>query len=96
MNFALWTLSQGRGGGGVGEVCGQNVCYHVVTLRDSLQFDMQHDIDLKKFNFDLLTPRVRGEGGGVCGRNIFYHVAIFPDSNDKQHDHVLKKLNLTF
>ena len=54
---------------------------------------MQHDIDLKKFNFDLLTPSVRG---GVCKRNIFYHVALFPDSNDKQHDHVLKKLNLTF
>ena len=52
---------------------------------------MRHDIVLKKLNFDLLTPRVRG----VCGQNICFHVATFRDSNtfDMQHGHVLKKLN---
>ena len=54
---------------------------------------MKHDHVLKKLNFDLLAPRVRG--GGVCGQNICYHVATFRDSNkfDMQHDYVLKKLN---
>ena len=49
---------------------------------------MQHDIVLKKLNFDLLTPRV---SGGVLGQNICYHVARFRDSNkfDMQHYHVL-------
>ena len=52
---------------------------------------MQHDIVLKKLNFDHLTPRVRV----VCGQNICYHVATFGDSNkfDMQHDYVLKTLN---
>ena len=31
--------------------------------RDSLSFDMQHDIVLKKLNFDLLTAGVGGGGG---------------------------------
>ena len=66
----------GSGWGGVGEVCKQNVFYHVVTLRDSLQFDMQHDIDLKKFNFDLLTPGVRGGGGGSAGE-IFSTMLLY-------------------
>ena len=54
---------------------------------------MQHNVVLKKLNFDLLTPRVRG--GGVCSQNISYHIATFCDSNkfDMQDDHVLKKLN---
>ena len=52
---------------------------------------MQHDIILKKLNFDLLTPRV----SWVCGQNICFHVATFRHSNkfDMQHDHVLKRLN---
>ena len=57
---------------------------------------MQHDIVLKKFSVDLLTPRLRGGWGeGVCGQNICYPVATFRDSNkfDMQHDHVLKNLN---
>ena len=51
---------------------------------------MQHDIVLKKLNFDLLIPRVRGG----MGANICYHVATFREFNkfDMQHDHVLKKL----
>ena len=54
---------------------------------------MKNDIVLKKLDFDLLTPRVRG--WGVCEQIICYHVATFRDSNlfDMQHDHVLKKLN---
>ena len=52
---------------------------------------MQHDIVLKKLNFDLLTRQVRGLGE----QNIGYHVATFRDSidSDMQHDHVLKKFN---
>ena len=34
---------------------------------DSLEFDMQHDIALKKLNFHLLIPRVSGGGGGGGG-----------------------------
>ena len=46
---------------------------------------------LKKLNFDLLTPRVRGEG--ACEQNICYLVATFCDSNkfDMQHDHILNR-----
>ena len=52
-------------GGGGGGVCGQNICYHVVA------FDMQHEIVLKKLNFDLW-------GLGVSARkDICYYVAEF-------------------
>ena len=34
-------------------VCGQKVCYHVSTFRDSNKFDLQHDHVLKKLNFYL-------------------------------------------
>ena len=50
------------------------ICYHVAAF--AIPFDMQHDNVLKKFNFNLLTPRALG-GGGVCGGNIYYHVAAF-------------------
>ena len=40
----------GRGGGGL---CGQNICYHVAIVRDSIKCNMQHDRVLKKLNFDL-------------------------------------------
>ena len=66
------------------------ICY-------SIKFDMQHDLVLKKLNFDVLTPRVR-LGRWVEGLQAKY---LFPcccicDSFefDIQHDHVLKKLNL--
>ena len=37
---------------------------------------MQHDIVLKKLNFDFFFfLGGGGGGGGVCGQNIFYHVA---------------------
>ena len=32
---------------------------------------MLHDIVLKKLNFDLLTPRVKGGGGGGSAGKIF-------------------------
>ena len=53
---------------------------------------MQHDIVLKKLDFDLLTPKVRG--GRVYRQNICYHIAAFRDSLlfDIQYDHVLEKL----
>ena len=38
------------------------ICYHVAAF--AIPFDMQHDIVLKKFNFNLLTP---GPGGGWGG-----------------------------
>ena len=34
---------------------------------------MEHDIILKKLNFDFFSFFFGG-GGGVCGQNIFYHV----------------------
>ena len=37
------------------------MCDHVAALVIPY---MQHGIVLKKLNFDLLTPRVRGGGGG--------------------------------
>ena len=47
------------------------ICYHVAAF--AIPFDMQHDNVLKKFNFNLLTPRALG----VCRENICYHVAAF-------------------
>ena len=48
---------------------------------------MQHDIDLKKLNFDLLTPRVNGGSWGkifaamlqdfVIPINLIYNITIF-------------------
>ena len=38
----------------------QNIWYHVAIFLDSFLFDMQHDHVLKKWNFDRLTPWVRG------------------------------------
>ena len=46
------------------------ICYHVAAF--AIPFDMQHDNVLKKFKFNLLTPRVGGGGGNIC-----YHVAAF-------------------
>ena len=43
LNFDLLT----RGVGGEGGVCRQNICYHIVTCRDSTEFDMQHGHVLK-------------------------------------------------
>ena len=61
-------------------------------IRDSLQFDMQHNHVLKKLNFDIRpTPRV---GRGLqakyllpccCMRHFLKFVM--------QHDHILKKFN---
>ena len=39
-------LAEGGWGGGV--VCGQNICYYISVVRDSLKFDMQHSHVLKK------------------------------------------------
>ena len=47
------------------------ICYHVAAF--AIPFDMQHDNVLKKFNFNLLTPRALG----VCGGSTCYHVAAF-------------------
>ena len=53
---------------------------------------MQHNQVLRKFNFNLLTPRggLRGMWAYIC-----YHAAAFviPFKFDMQRDHVLKKLN---
>ena len=48
------------------------ICYHVAVF--AIPFDMQLDNVLKKFNFNLLTPRALGV---VCWENICYHVAAF-------------------
>ena len=47
------------------------ICYSVAAF--VIPFDMQHDNVLKKFSFNLLTPRALG---GLRG-NIYYHVAAF-------------------
>ena len=48
-----------------------NIFATMLLHYDSLKFDMQHDIVLKRLNFDLLTPVVGGSmgrgGEGVCG-----------------------------
>ena len=52
LNFDLMTTrvwgGGGGGGGGRWGICGQNICYHDASFRDSNTFDMQHDHVLKK------------------------------------------------
>ena len=50
---------------------------------------MQHDIVLKKLNFELLTPRVRG----VWVQKYLLPCCYISNKFDMQHDHVLKKMN---
>ena len=93
LNFDLLT-SRVRG-----TVCGQTICSHVATFRESNKFDMQHDHILKKMNFDLLTlsPRVMGEGGlrakCLLPSAAFRDSRYFDMQHDHQHEHVLKKFN---
>ena len=42
-------------------------------IRDSLSFDMQHDHVVKKLNFDLLTPSVRGRGSASKNLQTCYN-----------------------
>ena len=68
----------GGGGGGGGEGGLQaKLLRPCCCIRDSLKFDMQHDIFLKKKK--IFDPRGSGGGGwvGVCGQNICYLVAAF-------------------
>ena len=52
---------------------------------------MQHDIALKKLNFDLLILR-GGGGGGGCAKYLLPCGCIFNSLKiDMQQDHVLKK-----
>ena len=68
------------------------ICYHVAAFANP--FDMQHDNVLKKFNFNLLTPRALG---GLRGKYLLPCGCICDSIYvDMQHDHVLKKLILTF
>ena len=55
---------------------------------------MQHDLVMKKLNFDHLT-RSQGKGGGGGSADIIFATySCICDSLkfDVQHDHVLKKL----
>ena len=36
-----------------GGVCGENICYHVASFRDSNKIGLHHDHALNKLNFDL-------------------------------------------
>ena len=68
------------------------ICYHVAAF--TIPFDMQHDNVLKKFNFNLLTPRALR---GLRGKNLLPCGCICDSIYvDMQHDYVLKKLILTF
>ena len=64
-------------------------------FRDPILFDMLHDHALIKRTFDPI-PRVGG--GGVCRQNIWYNVDSFLILFNliMLHDHVLKKLSVTF
>ena len=54
---------------------------------------MQHDIAVKKYNFDLSTPWSGWGLGKGRGHFIYYHVAAFLiPLNVMQHDIVLKKV----
>ena len=61
MNFDLLTPSPGSGGGGVGwRYGGLRATYLLLCccILDSLQFNIQHVLVLKKLNFDpLVHPR---------------------------------------
>ena len=57
------------------------ICYHVAAF--AIPFDMQHDNVLKKFNFNLLTPRALG-GGGSAGEifatirlHLWFHLSWY-------------------
>ena len=52
-------------------------CYHVATFRDSLEFDMEHDIVLKNMTFDLLILTIWSREWWVCRKNKCDHVAAF-------------------
>ena len=59
-----------------GAVCRQNICNHVAAF--VIPFNL---ICMKKFNFDLLTPRSSWEegGGGAAGKifpTMFLHFVI--------------------
>ena len=51
-----------------------SVCiwYHVAAF--AIPFDMQHDNVLKKFNFNLLTPRALGGSVGEIFANMWLHL----------------------
>ena len=57
-------------GGGGGGVCRQNICDHLTAFVIPFNLIMQHDIVLKKVNFDLVIPRVRGGGVGSAGKKF--------------------------
>ena len=65
--FLTFALLVNRTRGVWGGVCRQNICYHVTTFRDSINFDMHHDHVLKKLNFDLFIPSPGSLGVGGLG-----------------------------
>ena len=75
----FWPINPASRGGG-GNIRWAKYLLPCFCIRDSLQFDMQHDHVLKKLNFDPLTTTPRLEGRCVCGQNICYHVAAFRDA----------------
>ena len=48
------------------------ICYHVAAFM--IPFDMQHDNVLKKFNFNLLTPRALGGSAGEIFATMWLHL----------------------
>ena len=95
LNFDLLTSSLGCGDSGV---CGQNICFHVSALVIPFNLICIMIIYFKLY-FDLLTPTPRsGGGGGGLQAKYLVPCCCIRDSLffDMLHDHVLKKLKLTF
>ena len=66
-------MGGGKGGGG-GGVCKQIICDHIAAFVNPFNLICNMTLFLKKSNFDLLTPRVRGGGGGGGGGGSAYKI----------------------
>ena len=95
MSYAIWSFSEKvefrpltlRSGG-----CLQ--AKHLLPCRCIIPFNLICNMPLSWKSWILIFWPL-GAGGGACEQNICYLGATFCDSNklDRQHDHVLKKLN---
>ena len=57
--------------GSAGKIFATTLLYYVISFYEFLQ----HDHNLIKLNFDLLTSSLGCGDSGVCGQNICFHVS---------------------